>query len=59
MYVLIVIQQFTVSIWAGIIALVFGPLVVLIWLAVVSIGLEFGISVVRMSEDVHKRLPQA
>ena len=59
MYVLIVIQQFTVSIWAGIIALVVGPLVAILWLAVVRIALEFGISVVRMSEDVHRRLPQA
>jgi hypothetical protein len=59
MYVLIVIQQFTVSIWAGIIALVFGPVLVLIWLAFVRIALEFAISIVRMSEDVHRRLPQA
>ncbi len=59
MYALIVIQQFTVSIWAGIIALVFGPVLVLIWLAFVRIALEFAISIVRMSEDVHRRLPQA
>jgi hypothetical protein len=59
MYVLVVISWFTQSVTSGIIALVLGPLVAIIWLAVVRIGLEFGISVVRMSEDVHKRLPQA
>jgi hypothetical protein len=59
MYVIVVISWFTQSVTSGIIALVFGPLIAIIWLAVVRIGLEFGISVVRMSEDVHKRLPQA
>ncbi|TQM62071.1 DUF4282 domain-containing protein [Humibacillus xanthopallidus] len=59
MYVIVVISAFTQSVTSGLIALVFGPLVAIIWLAVVRIGLEFGISVVRMSEDVHKRLPQA
>ncbi|GAA2161555.1 uncharacterized protein DUF4282 [Humibacillus xanthopallidus] len=59
MYVIVVITSFTQSVSSGLIALVFGPLVAIIWLAVVRIGLEFGISVVRMSEDVHKRLPQA
>jgi len=59
MYVIIVISSFTQSVWTGIIAIVFGPLVAIIWLAIVRIGLEFGISVVRMSEDVHKRLPHA
>ena len=59
MYVLVVITSFTQSLTSGLIALVVGPLIAIIWLAVVRIGLEFGISVVRMSEDVHKRLPHA
>jgi hypothetical protein len=59
MYVIVVISSFGQSVTNGLIALVFGPLVAVIWLAIVRIGLEFGISVVRMSEDVHKRLPQA
>jgi hypothetical protein len=59
MYVIVVISWFTQSVTSGLIALIFGPLVAIIWLAVVRIGLEFGISVVRMSEDVHRRLPQA
>ena len=59
MYVIVVITWFTQSVTSGILALVLGPLVAIIWLAIVRIGLEFGISVVRMSEDVHRRLPQA
>jgi hypothetical protein len=59
MYVIFVFSAFFQSVTSGLIVLVLGPLVAIIWLAVVRIGLEFGISVVRMSEDVHKRLPQA
>ena len=58
-YVFAVIGGFASSIGTGLVALIFGPIVAIIWLAVVRIGLEFGISVVRMSEDVHRRLPQA
>jgi len=58
-YLFAVIGGFASSITTGLVALVFGPIVAIIWLAVVRIGLEFGISVVRMSEDVHRRLPQA
>ncbi|EWT03103.1 hypothetical protein N865_03600 [Intrasporangium oryzae NRRL B-24470] len=58
-YVVYVITAFTDSVGYGVIVLVIGALFAFIWLAVVRIGLEFAISVVRMSEDVHKRLPQA
>jgi hypothetical protein len=58
-YLFAVIGGFASSITTGLVTLVFGPIVAIIWLAVVRIGLEFGISVVRMSEDVHRRLPQA
>jgi hypothetical protein len=57
-YLVVVIGQFSVGLLPGLVALVLGPLVAVIWLAVVRIGLEFGMSVVRMSEDVHRRLPQ-
>ena len=58
-YLFAVIGGFASSITTGLVALIFGPIFAIIWLAVVRIGLEFGISVVRMSEDVHRRLPQA
>jgi hypothetical protein len=58
-YVIIVLSSFfQYGLTEGLLALIFGPIVALIWIAIVRIGLEFGISVVRMSEDVHKRLPQ-
>ncbi|MEO7446881.1 MAG: DUF4282 domain-containing protein [Humibacillus sp.] len=58
MYVVVVVSQFSHGVLTGLVALVLGPLVAVLWLAVVRIGLEFGISVVRMSEDIHRRLPQ-
>ncbi len=58
-YVIIVIAGFTNGVFAGLIVLILGPIGAIIWLAVVRIGLEFGISVVRMSQDIHQRLPQA
>ena len=38
---------------------ILGPVFVVIYLAVIRMTLEFYLSVVRMSEDIHKRLPQA
>ncbi|MCU1537252.1 MAG: hypothetical protein JWP82_1603 [Humibacillus sp.] len=58
MYLLVVISQFRFGLVTGLLALVLGPFVAVLWLAVVRIGLEFGMSVVRMSEDIHRRLPQ-
>jgi len=43
----------------GLTALILGPVFVVIYLAVIRMTLEFYLSVVRMSEDIHKRLPQA
>ncbi len=58
-YLVIVVAGFSNGVWTGLTALILGPIGAIIWLAVVRIGLEFGISVVRMSQDVHQRLPQA
>lgn len=43
----------------GLTALILGPVFLVIYLAVIRMTLEFYLSVVRMSEDIHKRLPQA
>lgn len=43
----------------GIFVLLIGPVLLIIYLAVIRMTLEFYLSIVRMSEDVHKRLPQA
>jgi hypothetical protein len=57
-YVLVVVGGFATSVGTGLVVLVFGPVAAVIWLAIVRICLELGVSVVRMSEDVHRRLPQ-
>ena len=42
---------------AGIAVLVFGTIPAVLYLAFFRMMLEFYLSVVRMSEDIHKRLP--
>lgn len=44
---------------AGLAVLVLGPVLFIIYLAVIRMTLEFYLSIVRMSEDVHHRLPRA
>jgi len=57
-YIVIVIAAFTNSAGGGILALIAGAIVAIIYLALFRITLEFYVSVVRMSEDIHKRLPK-
>ena len=58
-WLVFVIVGFANSVGTGLGVLVLGPIFVVIYLAVIRMTLEFYLSVVRMSEDVHKRLPQA
>lgn len=44
---------------AGIAVLVFGTIPAILYLAFFRMMLEFYLSVVRMSEDIHNRLPRA
>lgn len=44
---------------AGLAVLILGPVLFIIYLAVIRMTLEFYLSIVRMSEDVHHRLPRA
>ena len=43
----------------GLAVLILGPILFIIYLAIIRMTLEFYLSIVRMSEDVHHRLPQA
>jgi hypothetical protein len=52
------VAGFTQDAAFGIGVLVLGPVVLLIYLALVRMTLEFYLSVVRMSEDIHHRLPR-
>jgi hypothetical protein len=44
---------------AGLAVLILGPVLFIIYLALIRMTLEFYLSIVRMSEDVHHRLPRA
>ena len=58
-WLIFVIVGFTQNVGTGLAALILGPIFVIIYLAVIRMTLDFYLSVVRMSEDIHKRLPQA
>lgn len=58
-WLLFLFTAFAQSTAFGLVVLIFGPLLVIIYLAVIRMTLEFYLSIVRMSEDVHHRLPQA
>lgn len=55
----VMVTSFTQSLGLGLIVLVLGPVVVLLYLAFIRMTLEFYIAIVRMSEDIHQRLPRA
>ncbi|MDN5779970.1 MAG: DUF4282 domain-containing protein, partial [Humibacillus sp.] len=52
------IASFTQGIGYGLFVLIIGPIIVIIYLAIIRMTLEFYLSVVRMSQDIHQRLPQ-
>ena len=58
-WLIFVFAGFANSVGTGLAALILGPIFVIIYLAVIRMTLEFYLSVVRMSEDIHQRLPQA
>ena len=51
------ITSFSDSVGAGVAVLVIGPVVLLVYLALIRMTLEFYLAIVRMSEDIHHRLP--
>lgn len=56
-YIVAVIVGFTQSAGEGIAILIFGAIAVFIYLILIRVTLEFYLAVVRMSEDIHERLP--
>ncbi len=52
------ISGFYANVGAGLFVLIIGPIIVIIYLALIRMTLEFYLSVVRMSQDIHQRLPQ-
>ncbi len=41
----------------GLLVLIIGPIVMLVYLALIRMTLEFYLAITRMSEDIHHRLP--
>lgn len=56
-YLFYVVAAMSASFSLGLIVLVGGALAFLIYLALARMSLEFFLALVRMSEDIHKRLP--
>jgi hypothetical protein len=48
---------FSQSAGLGLVVLIIGPIGVIIYLAFIRMTLEFYLAIVRMSEDIHRRLP--
>jgi Domain of unknown function (DUF4282) len=51
-----IVAGFADSVSAGVIAVVLGPILLLLYLAFIRMTLEFYLALVRMSEDIHTRL---
>ncbi|GAB3878192.1 hypothetical protein GCM10028802_19070 [Terrabacter terrigena] len=58
-WLVLLFSGFVQGVGTGLAVLILGPIFLVIYLAVIRMTLEFYLSVVRMSEDIHKRLPQA
>jgi hypothetical protein len=56
-FLVFLISSFTQSAAAGVAVLIIGPIVFVLYLAFIRMSLEFAVAIVRMSEDIHKRLP--
>lgn len=55
----IMVTSFTQSVGLGLVVLILGPVVVVVYLAFIRMTLEFYLAIVRMSQDIHQRLPRA
>lgn len=50
---------FSQSAGFGVAVLIIGPIILIVYLAFIRMTLEFYLAIVRMSEDIHRRLPGA
>jgi hypothetical protein len=57
-YVVFVIAAFSNSAGAGVLVLLVGAVVALVYLAFIRMTLEFYFAIVRMSQDINERLPR-
>jgi hypothetical protein len=57
LWLIFLVSAFTQSAGAGVVVLILGPIGVIIYLAFIRMTLEFYLAIVRMSEDIHRRMP--
>lgn len=57
-FVILLVASFADSTAAGLVTLVIGPVVLLLYLCLFRMTLEFYVAIVRMSEDINHRLPR-
>lgn len=55
LYVIVLVMTFSQSAAGGLVVLIVGPVVVILYLAFIRMTLEFYLAIVRMSEDIHRR----
>lgn len=58
-WLLFLFSAFSQGAGFGLMVLVLGPVLIVIYLALIRMTLEFYLSITRMSEDINRRLPQA
>lgn len=58
LFVFFLITAFVNEVDVGFVVLLIGPIVFLVYQALVRMTLEFYFALVRMSEDIHQRLPR-
>lgn len=56
LWVFMVIGGFADNAASGLLALIIGPVLILLYLVFIRMTLEFYVAIVRMSEDIHQRL---
>jgi uncharacterized membrane protein YcjF (UPF0283 family) len=59
LYLALVIGSFSQSAGLGVLSLVVGAVIFIVYLAFIRMTLEFYYAIVRMSEDLHHRLPRS
>ncbi|PVG84239.1 hypothetical protein DDE18_00960 [Nocardioides gansuensis] len=58
-FFVLLVGAFSQDAMSGIAVLILGPIVLLLYLCLFRMMLEFYVAVVRMSEDIHERLPRS
>lgn len=58
-WLIVLIASFSNGAGSGLAVLLLGPIGIVLYLAFIRMTLEFYLAIVRMSQDIHQRLPRA